>query len=88
MQVGSEDGHVSVFDLSVNTFSARQTVAMDSQGAPISALAFSPVRASARWLAVAVHDSVHLYALSQGLVGDKVDCENGLQYFDGKDNLL
>lgn len=87
LQVGSEDGHLSVFDLSVSTFSARQTVDLASQEKPISALAFSPVRARARWLAVAVHDSVHLYAVSKGLVGDKADCENGLRYFDGKENL-
>lgn len=87
MQAGSEDGHLSVFDLSVNTFCARQTLDMGSQGKPISALAFSPVKASARWLAVAVQDSVHLYTLSKGLVGDKLDCENGLRYFDDKENI-
>jgi WD40 repeat protein len=86
VQVGSEDGHISVFDLSVNTFSARQTLDMASQGQPISALAFSPVKASARWLAVSVQDTVQLYSVSRSLVGDKFDCAEGLRYFENKEN--
>lgn len=73
-----------MFDLSVNTFCARQTLNIAAEGEPISALAFSPVSATSRWLAVAVGDSVHLHAVSTLLVGDKQDCENGFQFFEDK----
>ena len=69
LQVGSQDGRLAVFDLTVNQFKAVETVDVIGLDHPIHAVSFCPSQENAGWLGVSNVDTISLYRLSTRLSG-------------------
>lgn len=80
LQVSSEGGQLSVFDLSINTLFALQTVSVGMEDEPVAALEFSPPAPGTKWLAVTSGDTVIIFRVGERLVRSYHDKEHGKQF--------
>eukprot|EP00892_Ulva_mutabilis_P004994 jgi/Ulvmu1/2867/UM146_0009.1 len=78
--VASETGTFSLYDLSIDPSLPVQTNTVSSDGDAVCALAFSPLTAGVKWLAVTSGDAVLLMSIGARLIRSRLDCDKGKQY--------
>lgn len=80
LQVASEGGQLSVFDLSINTSFALQTLSVGVEDEPVAAVGFSPDAPGKKWLAVTSGDTVIILRVGERLIRSYHDKEHGKQF--------
>lgn len=69
-----------MFDLSVNSTLALESISVGSEETRISAVAFSPLASGTKWLAVTSGDAVLLMRVGARLVRCRLDQDHGKRY--------